>query len=132
MNILYINRLGRKNIIIFSTFLIVSLILIVNYYVSRHKRVIIPAAEVKKGEIIITQTETGEVRASKNQTITAPATSRGMGNLMIIDMIPEGTTVEKSDLLIQFDTQGIEDLIERRDELLHAKWDPVIQDVYDL
>ena len=120
MNISFINRLSRRNIIILGIFLVVLLGLILNYYVFGHGRVKIPTAEVRRGEILITQTETGEVRASKNQTITAPASSRRMSNLQIVDMIPEGTTVEKGDVLIQFDTNEMEDLINQREESLQS------------
>ena len=120
MNISFINRFSRRNIIILGIFLVVLLGLILNYYVFGHGRVKIPTAEVRRGEILITQTETGEVRASKNQTITAPASTRRMSNLQIVDMIPEGTTVEKGDVLIQFDTSEMEDLINQREESLQS------------
>jgi len=120
MNIPFKNKFTRRNIIILSVFLIILLALILNYYVFGHGRVKIPTAKVRRGEILITQTETGEVRASENQTVTAPASSRRMSNLQIIDMIPEGTIVEKGDVLIQFDTNEIEDLIKQREESLQS------------
>ena len=120
MNISFINRFSRREIIISGIFLIVLLALILNYYVFGHGRVNIPTAEVRRGEILITQTETGEVRASKNQTITAPPSSRRMSNLQIVDMIPEGTMVETGDVLIQFDTNEMEDLINQREESLQS------------
>ncbi|MFC1563111.1 efflux RND transporter periplasmic adaptor subunit, partial [candidate division KSB1 bacterium] len=94
--------------------LVVIIIIAVNYFSSSSVRGNIPTAKVQRGEIIITQTESGELRASKNVTITAPARSRG--GLLIVDMIPEGTIVEEGDTLIKFDTQDAVDLIQARED----------------
>ena len=114
----FLKNLSKRNkILLVVVFLLVSG-LVINFYVYGKKRIEIQTAKVKRGEIIVTQTETGDVRASRNVTITAP--QRAISSLVIVDMIPEGTTVEQGDTLIKFDTKAVEEMIDTREDLVIA------------
>ncbi|MDK9700669.1 MAG: efflux RND transporter periplasmic adaptor subunit [bacterium] len=66
-------------------------------------------AEVKRGTFKIEVTETGVVRAVKSVSVVAP---KSQTTLQIIDMVPEGTTVNVGDLLIQFDPTELQKKID--------------------
>ncbi|MCF8266484.1 MAG: efflux RND transporter periplasmic adaptor subunit [Ignavibacteriales bacterium] len=60
----------------------------------------IPTFTVKKGDFLVSITESGEIRAKKSVTISAP---RIRGNLKIIYLIPEGTYVKAGEVVAKFD-----------------------------
>jgi len=63
-------------------------------------------AKIKQGDFYIKVSETGEIRAVHSMDVTAPMEWRF--DLQIIDMVPEGTMVEKGDFLVQFDTSVLQ------------------------
>jgi multidrug efflux pump subunit AcrA (membrane-fusion protein) len=62
--------------------------------------------EVRQGDLVVELVESGEVRAVNAQNVTAPLEWRA--DLQIIDMVPEGSMVEKGDFLVQLDTGFLE------------------------
>jgi len=69
----------------------------------------LPSAKAYSGEFIIDLKETGRLRAENSVTISAPPTRSG---LQIVDIVSEGTVVNKGDFLIQFDTTDISQRID--------------------
>jgi RND family efflux transporter MFP subunit len=64
----------------------------------------IPVADVRRGEFVISVTRGGEVRAERSLTVTAPAVGE---QIVITELIKEGTFVKKGDLLAQFDPTSL-------------------------
>ncbi len=65
---------------------------------------------VKKGEFIVDLVESGEIEAYSRSVISAPF--MWGTNLQITELKPEGSLVEKGDILVEFDSR---DLKEQRD-----------------
>ncbi len=81
----------------------------------------IETAPVQKGEFVISLTESGEASAKNSKTISAPKVGV---NLQIVEMVSEGTFVEKGDEVVRFDQREILKSIEKkRSELAIAKAD---------
>ncbi len=62
--------------------------------------------EVRRGDLVVELVESGEIRAVHAQTVAAPFEWRA--DLQIIDMVPEGSMVQKGDFLVQLDTGFLE------------------------
>jgi len=60
----------------------------------------VPTIEVKRGEFLDSTEFRGEVKALKSVTISAPAEA---GDLQIIKLSPEGSTVKPGDVVVEFD-----------------------------
>ncbi len=60
----------------------------------------IPIAKAERGKFVISIKRTGEMKAQRSVTITAPSIGE---QLIITYLVPEGTFVKKGDLLVQFD-----------------------------
>lgn len=58
-----------------------------------------PTARVQRGDIRITLTESGELRAATQATISAP------NDKQIVWLVPEGSVVKKGDPLVRFESQ---------------------------
>ena len=67
----------------------------------------IPTAVVERGEFKISIVRSGEVKARRSVTVSAPTVGE---KLLITHLIPEGTFVKKGDVLVEFDTT---ELLER-------------------
>jgi multidrug efflux pump subunit AcrA (membrane-fusion protein) len=67
----------------------------------------VPTAAVERGEFKISIVRSGEVKARRSVTVSAPTVGE---KLVITRLIPEGTFVKKGDVLVEFDTT---DLLER-------------------
>ncbi|MEN8158591.1 MAG: efflux RND transporter periplasmic adaptor subunit [Myxococcota bacterium] len=68
----------------------------------RQSAVPLPSARVERGDVRITLTESGELRAAEQTTVSAA------NDKLITWLIPEGTRVKKGDLLIRFESQKYE------------------------
>lgn len=92
--------LKRRNwiLLILITTIIVILINVTG------KSVDLPYAIAQHGEFVVDLKETGKLRAENSVIISSPP---ARGSLQIIDLIPEGSLVQKGDFLIQFDTTDI-------------------------
>jgi len=64
-----------------------------------------PTAVVSRGQLRISHFESGEIRASRDEKVTAP---RVRGDLKIVHLWPEGENVEVGDLILQFDRSEAE------------------------
>jgi HlyD family secretion protein len=62
----------------------------------------IPSAPVKRGDVRITVTESGELRAENQATVQAPTDKQ------IVWMIPEGTFVEEGEVLVRMEATKYE------------------------
>jgi RND family efflux transporter MFP subunit len=62
----------------------------------------IPTARVERGEVRITVTEAGELRAAHQATISAPTDKQ------IVWLVPEGSVVAEGDDLVRFESQKYE------------------------
>ena len=72
--------------------------------------------QVQQGEFIVETFVAGEIKAHRSDVISVPGSIRG--SLQIVEMVPEGTEVQKGDFLIKFDTAEIENrYIEEEAEL---------------
>lgn len=78
--------------------------------------------QVKKGDLSISLTEEGELKASNSINISSPAISWRFGNLKIIKIIDDGTEVVKGDTVIIFDPSEVGKVIEQsKNELAIAR-----------
>ena len=68
----------------------------------RRPNVVIPSAKVERGDVRITLTESGELRAAQQTTVSAT------NDKLITWLVPEGTRVKKGDLLVRFESQKYE------------------------
>ncbi len=106
-----------------SVLAFVLLIVLIAWNLNRKAHVINPAtlvfADVKKGDLTIKIVESGTLR-SLNSVILG---SEIRGNqAKIVKLIPEGTYVEKGDLLVQFDETPFEDdIVMLKTEIKEAK-----------
>src|SRR5580698_3175135 len=79
----------------------------------------VPAIAVKRGEFLDSTQFRGEVKAMKSVTISAPSEA---GDLRIVKVSPEGTTVKASDVIVEFDkTKTEQDLAQFRSALKSAE-----------
>jgi RND family efflux transporter MFP subunit len=75
----------------------------------------VPTIEVKRGEFLDSLQFRGEVKALKSVTISAPSDA---GDLQIIKVSAEGTTVKPGDVVVEFDkTKTEQDLAQYRSSL---------------
>jgi len=65
----------------------------------------VPTVGVQRGQLRISHFESGEIRASRAEQVTAP---RVRGDLKIVHLWPEGEHVEVGDLILQFDRSEAE------------------------
>ena len=96
----------KRNLYILSVVVIAIVVMIL---VSLGGRRNIPLAKVKRGEFVISVTRSGEIKALRSLTISAPSVG---GKLLITRLIPEGTMVTKGDFLVQFDPTELLDRLE--------------------
>lgn len=73
------------------------------------KRVERPLTKVVgKGPFEYVVLEQGEIESSSNVEIRCEVKSRGMSGITIIDVVPEGTVVEKGDVLVKLDSTALD------------------------
>ena len=79
----------------------------------------VPITEVKRGEFLDSLQFRGEVKALKSVTISAPAEA---GDLQIVKIAPEGSTVKPGDVIVEFDkTKTEQDLAQYKSTLKSAE-----------
>lgn len=69
----------------------------------------IASADVHRGEFLISIKSSGEIRAANSLTLTTPRLR--YGQLQIIYLVPEGTTVKKGDVIVRFATTDVDKII---------------------
>jgi HlyD family secretion protein len=78
----------------------------------------VPTFEVKRGEFLDTLQFSGEVKALKSVTISAPSEA---GDLQIVKLLAEGTAVKPGDVVVEFDkTKTEQDLAQYKSSLKSA------------
>ena len=79
----------------------------------------VPTYLVKRGEFLDSEQFSGEVKALKSITISAPADA---GDLQIVKLSAEGETVKAGDVVVEFDkTKTVQDLAQFRSALKSAE-----------
>jgi HlyD family secretion protein len=87
----------------------------------RNGKVEAPTAEVRKGEFIDYLQIRGEISAENSVIISAPMSA---GDLQILKLAKNGSTVKKGDVVVQFDTTNVSQTLEqKRAELKSAEAD---------
>lgn len=111
-----------KNKFILGAIIILIIILIISSLTSSSVDLTnIPTYNVKRGKFLVSITESGELRAKKSITVSAP---RIRGNLKIVDMVPEGTIVKPGDVIVKFDpSEALTKLDEAKSQLEIAESD---------
>lgn len=77
----------------------------------------IPTAVVKRGEFVDYLELSGEMKARKSVTITAPYEA---GDLQILKIAATGTAVKKGDVIVDFDTTNPKQTLEQNDSELKS------------
>lgn len=116
--------IGLKWIKLISAVLILLLVLFIIQISSSSQKIKFRYAEVIKDNFIVDIIESGDVEAYTQAVISAPF--MWGTNLQIIDLISEGTLVNKGDVLIQFDVRDLKErkeLAEDRIESLRADFE---------
>lgn len=100
----------------------------------------VPTARVVKGALMLNVHATGEIRAGRTLTLTAPPVG---GTLRIVHLTPTGTPVKAGDVVVEFDPadhqynleQARTDVAEAEQEIVKMKADrevQIAQDAVDL
>ena len=81
----------------------------------------LPMFEATRGDLDITVTEAGELRAAKGEYINAPELHNWHGRLKIVRLRPEGEKVNVGDLVVEFDREEYyKDIMDSEAQLQHA------------
>ncbi len=93
----------------YLAFPVALIICFLGYYLLFHSSEEYVTAVVQKGAFRIEVVESGVIRAVNSSSIVAP---KSQTNLQIINMVPEGKTVNVGDMLIQFDPTELQKKID--------------------
>lgn len=75
----------------------------------------VPTAEVRRGQVDTSVQVTGELKATKSELLTAPASG---SQLRILQLAQTGTAVKKGDIIVAFDPSDQEYQVEEQKSLL--------------
>lgn len=93
----------------------VLIVVLVVFSVTKKRRLgDIPSALVESGMFVISLSETGELRATRSTTVSAPRVGNWNARPQVVKLAPEGTTVGKGDFLAQFDPSALDQTIEQK------------------
>ncbi len=84
-------------------------LLIIYIILSAANKEAIASADVRRGEFLVSIKTSGEIRATNSFTITTPRLR--YGQMQIIFLIPEGTTVKPGDVIVRFATTEVDKMI---------------------
>jgi HlyD family secretion protein len=76
---------------------------------------VVPTAEVKRGQVDTSVQVTGELKATRSELLTAPASG---AQLRILHLAQTGTPVKKGDLIVGFDPSDQEYQVEEQKSML--------------
>jgi len=85
---------------------------------TRTDSVALATADVKHGPFSVSITVPGEVRAANSFTFTAPRSRYG-GQVQVVYMAPEGTTVKPGDVVVRFSTTEVDKVISDKESELN-------------
>ncbi len=100
-------RFRKKKIALPIAGVVVFLLLLVILSASNKENV--ATADVHRGEFFVSIKNSGEIRAANSFTLTTPRLR--YGQLQIIYLIPEGTTVKAGDVIVRFATTDVDKTI---------------------
>jgi multidrug resistance efflux pump len=94
----------------------------------------VATVDVRRGEFLVSIKSSGEIRAANSFTLTTPRVRNGQ--LQIVYLIPEGTTVKPGDIVVRFATTDVDKTISDKEaelsinqsDLDKYKADKVLQD----
>ena len=96
-------RVNRRRLAwAFAPLVLLLVAVLMNGSLGREAEVALPTARVERGDVSITLTESGELRAAQQTTVSAT------NDKLIVWLIPEGARVAKGDLLIRFESNKYE------------------------
>ncbi|MGE5314276.1 MAG: efflux RND transporter periplasmic adaptor subunit [Acidobacteriota bacterium] len=82
----------------------------------------IASTVAKKGDFIVSISVSGEIRAANSVTLTTPRTR--VGQLQIVYLVPEGSTIKEGDTVVRFATTDVDKQIsDKENELSIARSD---------
>jgi RND family efflux transporter MFP subunit len=94
-------KIDRRTLLMAAS-LLVLLAILIGWLLDTPEIEGIPVARVKRGDVRITITESGELRAEHQATVSAPTDKQ------IIWLVAEGTRVKQGDPLLEFESQKYE------------------------
>ncbi len=104
-------------LLLLAVFLLIALLL-----TTTPEGTAIATSEVKQGEFAVSITVAGELRATNSRTLVTPRTR--FGNLQIVYLVPEGTTVKAGDAVVRFATTEVDkNISDKESELSTLKAD---------
>jgi len=86
---------------------VIAIIIMIALSASNHEA--IATVDVKRGEFLISFKSSGEIRAANSFTLTTPRVR--YGQMQIIYLVPEGTTVKSGDVVVRFATTEVDKTI---------------------
>jgi RND family efflux transporter MFP subunit len=78
----------------------------------------IPTTDVRKGEFLVSIKSSGEIRATNSFTLTTPRMK--YGQMQIVYLVPEGTTVKAGDEVVRFATTDVDKTISDKESEVSA------------
>jgi HlyD family secretion protein len=89
----------------------------------------IPTAEAKRGSFLVSIKTSGEIRAANSFTMTTPRLT--WGQMQIVYLVPEGTTVKKGDVVVRFSSATIDKAIQDKESELNILKSDLAKSVAD-
>lgn len=94
-----VSKKRKKGMMLLAALAIAGLVFSATLIISNRESALLPTAIVKRGPVTIKITETGELRAGDQITISAA------NDKMILWMAPEGSWIEEGDTLVIFESE---------------------------
>jgi HlyD family secretion protein len=104
----FAQTIRRRQIFIPALLVIVTLTTALVF--TKSDSVALATVDVKQGPFSVSITVPGEVRAANSFTFTAPRSRYG-GQVQVVYMAPEGTTVKPGDVVVRFSTTEVDKVI---------------------
>ena len=101
------SRYRQKKFVVPAICAFALVILFVAFSASNKESV--ATADVRRGEFLISIKSSGEIRATNSFTLTTPRLR--YGQMQIVYLVPEGTTVKAGDVIIRFGTTDVDKTI---------------------
>jgi len=97
-----LDRPERRRLALIAGPIVLILALVLLGFLRREASVALPSAKVERGDVRITLTESGELRAAQQTTVSAT------NDKQIVWLVAEGARVAKGELLIRFESNKYE------------------------
>ena len=106
-------RLLSRRVMIGIAVVVLAVVVVLSFS-KRRRTGEIPSALVESGTFVISLSETGELRATRSTTVSAPRVGNWNARPQVVRLAPEGETVEKGDFLAQFDPSALDQTIQQK------------------